>query len=65
VISWKTGRAEVSASGNLGYAGGSHRLTFQGADGKPVEEKGRGLSIWKKDRDRNWKAIQDIWNADK
>jgi ketosteroid isomerase-like protein len=63
-VSWKTERAEVSASGELGYAGGSYKLVYKGADGKTVEDHGKTLSIWRREKDGSWKAIQDMWNSD-
>ena len=33
--------------------------------GKMVANTGKYVTVWAKDRDGNWKAIHDIWNADK
>lgn len=63
-ISWKTARAEVSGSGELGYTAGTYEDSFKGPDGKLVQEKGKFLCVWKKQADGNWKAIQDMWNTD-
>jgi ketosteroid isomerase-like protein len=60
-ISWKTTHAEVSDG--LGYTVGTYEDSFKGPDGKMVQEKGKYLCVWKKQKD-GWKAIQDMWNSD-
>ncbi|MCU0253049.1 MAG: SgcJ/EcaC family oxidoreductase [Acidobacteria bacterium] len=61
-ISWKTTHAEVN--GDLGFTSGTYEDSFKGPDGKPVQEKGKYLCVWKKQKDGSWKAIHDMWNAD-
>jgi ketosteroid isomerase-like protein len=61
-ISWKTTRAGVS--GDLGYTTGTYKDSFKGPDGKMVEEVGKYVCVWKKQKDGSWKAIHDMWNAD-
>jgi uncharacterized protein (TIGR02246 family) len=61
-ISWKTTHAEVN--GDLGFTSGTYEDSFKGPDGKLVEEKGKYLCVWKKQKDGSWKAIHDMWNAD-
>lgn len=63
-ISWKTLHAEVARSGELGYTTGTYEDSFKGPDGKKVEEKGKYVCVWKKQKDGSWKAIHDTWNAD-
>lgn len=61
-ISWKTTHAEVT--GHLGYTAGTYEASFKGPDGKTVNEKGKYACVWRKQKDRTWKAIHDIWNTD-
>lgn len=63
-ITWKTVHAEVAKSGELGYTAGTYEDSFKGPDGKQVNEKGKYLTAWKKEKDGSWKAIQDMWNSD-
>jgi hypothetical protein len=37
--------------------------SFKGADGKLASEKGKYVTVWKKQKDGTWRAIQDIWNS--
>ena len=52
-------RAEVSASGDVGYTAG----TYTGAMGGPPET-GKYVSVWKKQADGTWKVAADIFNSD-
>jgi ketosteroid isomerase-like protein/quercetin dioxygenase-like cupin family protein len=47
-VSWQADRAEVSASGDLGYTVGTYKLTVNNAAGKPATETGNYETIWKK-----------------
>lgn len=58
-------QVEVSKSGDLGYARGTYVLTATDpASKKAVTQKGRFLTIFRKEPDGSWKAVQDINNAD-
>jgi uncharacterized protein (TIGR02246 family) len=59
-ITWKTEKVEVSQSGDLAYATGTDRISFNGPDGKSLTEEGRGVTIWKKQTDGSWKCILDV-----
>lgn len=62
-LSWTTTHAEVQ--GNFGYTSGTYEASFNGPDGRPTHEAGKYLCVWKKQADGSWKAIHDMWNADK
>ena len=63
-ISWKTTVAEVAKSGELGFTAGTYQDSFDGADGKRVQETGKYLCTWRKQKDGSWKATYDMWNSD-
>lgn len=52
-------KAEVSASGDIGYTTGTYKSTMAGAT-----ENGKYVTVWKKQPDGNWKVVEDIFNAD-
>jgi ketosteroid isomerase-like protein len=52
-------RAEVAASGDIGYTSGSYEATMNGST-----EKGKYITVWKKQSDGAWKVKEDIFNAD-
>ena len=63
-LRWTATKAEVSASGDLGYTSGSYEMTMNDAGGKPMMEKGKYITVWQKQPDGQWKAREDIANAD-
>lgn len=62
-ISWQATRAEVSASGDLGYTIGNYTLKTSTPSGIPVTEKGKFQTTWKK-IDGAWKVIEDTVTSD-
>ena len=62
-VTWQATRAEVAASGDLGYTVGNYELTVNNAAGMPATDKGKYLTTWKK-VDGTWKVLDDIGNSD-
>lgn len=62
-LTWKATRAEVAASGDLGYTVGTYEMTMNNAAGLPATEKGKFVTTWKK-IDGTWKVADDIGNSD-
>jgi ketosteroid isomerase-like protein len=63
-LQWTSVKADVSASGDLGYTSGTYEMSADSAAGTPMIEKGKYVTIWKKQPDGQWKAAEDIFNAD-
>ena len=63
-ISWAANKVESSVAGDLVYVQGTYSLTAPGADGKPVSDDGKYLSVWKKQTDGGWKEAESMWNSD-
>jgi uncharacterized protein (TIGR02246 family) len=58
-------QVEVSKGGDLGYTRGTYMLiATDPASKKAVTEKGRFVTIFRKEADGAWKAVQDINNAE-
>jgi uncharacterized protein (TIGR02246 family) len=58
-------QVEVSRGGDLGYTRGTYVLTATDpASRKAVTEKGRFVTIFRKEADGQWKAVQHIGNAE-
>jgi uncharacterized protein (TIGR02246 family) len=58
-------QVEVSKGGDLGYTRGTYVLTATDqVSKKAVKEKGRFVTIFRKEADGSWKAVQDINNAE-
>jgi ketosteroid isomerase-like protein len=58
-LSFAPTKAEVSAAGDLGYTTGTYELNMGG-----VPEKGKYVAVWVKQANGDWKAKEDIFNAD-
>jgi ketosteroid isomerase-like protein len=57
-------KADVGASGDIGYITGTYEMTVNDAAGNPMTEKGKYVEVWKKQADGQWKVVEDIFNAD-
>jgi ketosteroid isomerase-like protein len=58
-LTWQPAKADVSRSGDLGYAYGTYE--FKAADGKS-SEAGNYLRIWKRQAGGQWKVVLDLLN---
>jgi ketosteroid isomerase-like protein len=63
-VTWTPTRAEVSSAGDLGYTVGNYDLTMNNAAGNPASEKGKYLTVWKKQADGSWKIFDDSGSSD-
>lgn len=63
-LQWTATKADVSASGDLGYTTGAYQMTTKDAAGTPTTEKGKYVTVWKKQSGGQWKVTDDIFNAD-
>ena len=61
-LSFTTDKVEVS--GILAYTQGAVTLKTTARDGKQFADTGKYLTVWKKQADGSWKAIEDIFNSD-
>ena len=58
-------KVDVSKGGDLGYARGTYVLTATDPESKKaVTEKGRFITIFRKQADGSWKATEEINNAE-
>ena len=61
-IHWVSSDVRFSPDGRLAYMRGTNEMTVPGANGAPVTMPGRGVSIWRRDADGQWRCTLDIWN---
>lgn len=54
----------VSAAGDLGYTRGTYESPMLGLGGKPLVERGKWVSVWKRGIDGKWRMVLDIFNTD-
>jgi len=59
-LAWTPTKADVTASGDLGYTVGTYKASMAG-----VSESGKYVTVWKKQQAGGaWKVMEDIFNAD-
>lgn len=58
-----TDRVVASDAGDVAVEEGSFALQYAGADGKPIDDTGKYIVIWKR-TDAGWKVVRDIFNTD-
>ena len=61
-LSFQTDKVEVS--GDMAYTQGNYSMTTTDQKGNPAPDKGKYLSVWKKQADGSWKVIEDMFNSD-
>jgi ketosteroid isomerase-like protein len=63
-LTWAITWAGVAASGDLGYTSGTYDFSCKDASGKLITDKGKYLTVWKKQKDGSWKVLLDMSNSD-
>ena len=58
-------KIEVAKSGDLAYDVGTFELKTNDAQGNVTTEVGKYVVVWKKQTDKQWKAIIDMFSTDK
>jgi ketosteroid isomerase-like protein len=62
-LTWTPVKAEMAASGDLGYTYGNYVYTAKNKEGKLVANYGKYTSIWRKQKDGQWKVVVDMGNS--
>lgn len=62
-ITWESSEAYLSRDGHMGYLLGINEVTMPGPGGQAVTTRGRGLTVWRREPDGEWRCVIDIWNA--
>jgi ketosteroid isomerase-like protein len=63
-LNWQPVKVEVAQSGDLGYTYGTYQLTMNDPAGNPVTDRGKYITVWKKQADGSWKSVADMFNSD-
>lgn len=63
-ITWSPSDVEVASSGDLGYSIGTYNLSINDSLGSPMTDRGKYLTVWKKQADGTWKVAVDMFNSD-
>ena len=60
----KFNSTSVDVAGDYAIETGTYEMTATEAGKKPVPDKGKYLTVWKKQADGSWKVYRDITNTD-
>jgi len=61
-LRWQPERADIAASGDLGWTTGSYVSEVSTPDGTTQRATGRYVSIWRLQADGTWKVVMDLGN---
>ncbi len=61
-IHWVSEKVSFSPDGQLAYMRATNETTLTGPDGNLMNVPGRGVSVWRRDPDGQWRCVIDIWN---
>jgi len=64
-VSFAPTKIAVAKSKDMAYDVGAYELTMNDAQGNPTTEIGKYVVVWKKQADKQWKVVADIFNPDK
>ena len=63
-LTWEPLRADIAASGDLGWTTGRYTSTAALPDGTTRSGQGRYVTIWRKQTDGSWKVVMDLGNPE-
>jgi len=58
-LTWTPTDAKMSPSGDIGYTWGHFEGKSKDANGNPVTNSGRYITIWRREKDGSWKVVLD------
>ena len=62
-LTWSPVKAEMAASGELGYTFGNDVFKAKDKEGNLVVHYGKYATVWEKQKDGSWKVAMDMGNA--
>jgi uncharacterized protein (TIGR02246 family) len=63
-IDWQITKVDVSRAGDMAYTLYQYEMTMPGPNGASINDKGKDMSVWKKQSDGAWKMVADTFNSD-
>ncbi len=61
-VTWDPETVVVADSGDLAYTRSRSVYTVPGPDGKILTVHAKGVAIWRKSAEGEWRCVMDIWN---
>ena len=63
-LSFETAKVDVSRAGDLAYSYGTNKVTLVDPIGNRVKDRGKYLTVYRKQPERTWKVMADMGNSD-
>ncbi|MFQ5817190.1 MAG: YybH family protein [Terriglobia bacterium] len=63
-VSHDLSKVEVSRGGDLAYVSYAYEIVLTPPEGEAVTDRGKDITVFKKQLDGSWKVVIDIWNSD-
>jgi ketosteroid isomerase-like protein len=63
-VKWQPTKVEAARSGDIGYSLGTYELSMNDPKGRPMADRGKYVTVWKKQADGSWKVAVDMFNSD-
>jgi ketosteroid isomerase-like protein len=63
-LTWEANNVGIARAGDLAYVSGAYQWKLHDASGKGFVDKGKYLTMWKKQADGSWKVLFDMFNSD-
>jgi uncharacterized protein (TIGR02246 family) len=64
-LHFEPAKIEVAKANDMAYDVGTYELKLNDAHGIPTTVIGKYVVVWKKQSDKQWKVVADIFNPDK
>jgi ketosteroid isomerase-like protein len=61
-IHWVSDKVSFSPDGRMAYMRSTNEMTVPGPTGALMTVPGRGITVWRRDPDGQWRCVVDIWN---
>lgn len=61
---WQPTTVVAARSGELAYSIGTYELSWTGEKGATVTDRGKYVTLWRKQADGSWKVALDMFNSD-
>lgn len=63
-LSFETAKVDVSRAGDLAYSYGTNKVTLVDPIGNRMKDRGKYLTVYRKQPDGTWKVMADMGNSD-
>ena len=63
-LTFQPSKVEVARSGDIAYTYGTYTMNLSDPKGQPLTDRGKYVTVYKKQAGGEWKAVVDIFNTD-